>query len=281
MLTSKQLNDIHLLQQVCEEKENIKLKLNWDSLRTRPYGSEHDFFQYDEKGQLIGYLALYTFGGPMELCGMVHPEYRQKGVFSNLLKQAKKTIRKASKLLINAPANSLSAKSFLENLPCTYSFSEYQMARLANYENCSVNPKVTLRKAEVSDLDFITSLDSVCFNIPEQEAKSFNKEAWENGKELTYIIEFEGKKAGKIRLQKDKEATWVYGFAIDPPLQGKGIGRSALSFIVASEHYKGSKRVHLEVAAENEHALGLYKSCGFKPYSTQDYYEFDMNDSDL
>ncbi|KAF0826184.1 acetyltransferase, GNAT family [Cytobacillus firmus] len=35
--------------------------------------------------------------------------------------------------------------------------------------------------------------------------------------------------------------------------------------------------MHLEVAAENAHALTLYKSCGFESYGTQEYYEFDLN----
>ncbi|CAM3490807.1 GNAT family N-acetyltransferase [Aeromicrobium ponti] len=277
MLANKQLEDIRSLQQICEEKENIELKLNWDSLRNRPDGQQNDLFQYDDNGKLLGYLALYTFGGPMELCGMVHPEYRQKGIFSQLFKQARPSLEKASKLLINAPANSTSAKSFLISRPCTYSFSEYQMKRQASKIIAEVNPQVTLRNAIESDLKFLSYLDSVCFNIPEQEAIAFNKEVWLGGNEPTFIVEYGGKEAGKIRIQKEENATWIYGFAIEPSLQGNGIGRSALSQVVMNEQNKGIERVHLEVAAENEHALGLYKSCGFEPYGTQDYYEYDLN----
>ncbi|WP_264806168.1 hypothetical protein [Cytobacillus sp. NCCP-133] len=89
MLANKELNDIQHLQQMCEEKGRLDLKLNWDSLRTRPDGSEFDFFQYDEQGKLIGFLALYTFGRLMELCSMVHPEHRQNGVFSHLSNRQK------------------------------------------------------------------------------------------------------------------------------------------------------------------------------------------------
>ncbi|WP_264806248.1 GNAT family N-acetyltransferase [Cytobacillus sp. NCCP-133] len=69
----------------------------------------------------------------------------------------------------------------------------------------------------------------------------------------------------------------MYGFAVEPSLQGKGIGRSALSYVVTSEEKNGIERVHLEVAADHEHALGLYKSCGFMTYNTQDYYNYDLN----
>lgn len=49
MLTKKQLNDIHSLQQICEETGNIKLKLNWDTLKSRA-DEENDYFHYDNKG---------------------------------------------------------------------------------------------------------------------------------------------------------------------------------------------------------------------------------------
>ncbi|MEH7573507.1 GNAT family N-acetyltransferase [Cytobacillus firmus] len=91
------------------------------------------------------------------------------------------------------------------------------------------------------------------------------------------MIEYKSVKSGKIRIQKEEDAAWIYGFAVDPLFQGKGIGRSALTNVVNLQHSKGVNWVHLEVAAENAHALTLYKSCGFESYGTQEYYEFDLN----
>jgi ribosomal protein S18 acetylase RimI-like enzyme len=34
--------------------------------------------------------------------------------------------------------------------------------------------------------------------------------------------------------------------------------------------------VHLEVAVDNDHALGLYTSLGFAPISTEDYYTLPL-----
>ncbi|KON87599.1 hypothetical protein AF332_12670 [Sporosarcina globispora] len=277
MLTTKQLNDIQSLQQICEKTGNIKLKLNWDTLRSRPEEEENDYFQYDNTGKLIGFLALYNFGGPVELCGMVHPDYRRNGVFTSLFKQAEIQFAQARKLLINAPAASQSAKGFLKSLRCTYSFSEYQMKRHKSAGMGIVNPGVTIRKAKRSDLVFINHLDTACFNIPEHEAEAFNNKIFDCENESTFIIEYKSEKAGKIRIQKEEDATWIYGFAVDPSLQGKGIGRGTLTKVVNHEHSKGINWVHLEVAAENDHALSLYKSCGFEPYGTQDYYEYDLN----
>lgn len=277
MLTKKQLDDIRSLQQISEETENIELKLNWDTLKSRPADEKNDYFHYGKSGKLLGYLALYNFGGPVELCGMVHPDHRRKGIFTSLFNEAVKQLTKARKLLINAPASSESAKGFIKSSPCTYSFSEYQMKRHKSAEIGTINQEVTMRKAVSSDLNFINHLDTVCFDIPKEEAEAFNNNIFDCENEKTFIIEYKSVKSGKIRIQKEEDAAWIYGFAVDPLFQGKGIGRSALTNVVNLQHSKGVNWVHLEVAAENAHALTLYKTCGFEPYGTQDYYEFDLN----
>lgn len=277
MLTKKQLDDIRSLQQICEETENIELKFNWDTLKSRPADEKNDYFHYDKSGKLLGYLALYSFGGPAELCGMVHPDHRRKGIFCSLFNEAAKQLTQASKLLINAPATSESAKGFIKSFPCSYSFSEYQMKRHKSAEIGTINQEVTMEKAVRSDLDFINHLDTVCFDVPKEEAAAFNKNIFDCENEKTFIIKYKGVKSGKIRIQIEEGAAWFYGFAVDPLFQGKGIGRSALTNAVNHQHSKGISWVHLEVAAENDHALSLYKSCGFEPYGTQDYYEFDLN----
>jgi ribosomal protein S18 acetylase RimI-like enzyme len=276
VLTKKQLDDIHSLQQICEEAENIKLKLNWDTLKSRPADEKSDYFHYDKSGNLLGFLALYSFG-PVELCGMVHPDHRRKGIFCSLFNEAAKQLTEASKLLINAPAASESAKGFIKSFPCTYSFSEYQMKRYKSSKIGAINPEVTMRKAVSSDMNFINHLDTVCFNIPKEEAEAFNNKHLDCENEKTFIIEYKRVKSGKIRVQTEEDAAWIYGFAVDPAFQRKGIGRSALTNVVNLQHSRGFNWVHLEVAAENDHALSLYKSCGFEPYGTQDYYEFDLN----
>ncbi|WP_436372402.1 GNAT family N-acetyltransferase [Cytobacillus sp. BC1816] len=277
MLTKKQLKDIHSLQQLCEQTGNIKLKLNWDTLKSRSAGEENDYFHYDNNGNLLGYLALYNFGGPIELCGMVHPNHRRKGIFSSLFNEAVKQFAQARKLLINAPASSQSAKGYIKSLPCTYSFSEYQMKRHKSEKIGTANPDVTMRQAMSSDLVFLNHLDTVCFDIPKEEAEVFNTKIFACENERTFIIEYKSEKAGKIRIQTEKDAAWIYGFAVSPSFQGKGIGRGALTNVVNHQHSMGVCWVHLEVAAENDHALSLYKSCGFEPYGTQDYYEYDLN----
>jgi len=53
---------------------------------------------------------------------------------------------------------------------------------------------------------------------------------------------------------------------------GRGIGRDVLRRVCQLLRGEGARHVGLEVAVDNERALGLYTSVGFTPVTTEDYY---------
>lgn len=269
MLTIKQLYDIKELQKVCEAFEPFQLKLNWDMLETRPENEVHEFFHYEGE-QLIGFLGLYGFGNKEELCGMVHPDYRRRGIFKELFMKAEKLIEeKQYKLvLLNAPSNSESAKLYLHTIPCSYSFSEYQM----KWEEKELDQQedVSLRPSTSDDHELEIQLDVHCFGFEEGDAREYNDRILHVDDH--FIIEAGGHSVGKMRIAHTNGEAWIYGFAILPEYQGKGIGRKALTNVVLEEHQKGYP-IFLEVEAKNANALRLYQSCGFHAYHSQDYYQ--------
>lgn len=271
MVSTKQLSDIKQLQHLCEEGEKFQLKLNWDMLQSRKEDEPYDFLHY-ESGELVGFLGLYGFGNKMEVCGMVAPNYRRKGIFTKLWGDAENAIkdRNIQQILFNTPTNSESGKAFLQTIPCSYSFTEYQMKweekALVDYH------EVTLRQATPSDLELEIQLEVQCFHFEEEEARNYNLRIKEGNTDLFYIIEAEGNAVGKMRVDHSDGEAWIYGFAVLPQFQGKGIGRKALSNIIKKEHRDGFS-IFLEVEAKNANALRLYESCGFRSYHAQDYYQ--------
>lgn len=266
------LNQIQNLQDICEKYDGIILKLNWEMLRNRSENEKEDFFHYED-GQLVGFLATYSFGEKVEICGMVHPNFRRKGIFSNLLKEALEIIPKGSKILLNAPEASSSAKEFVKSKNYSYSFSEYQMV----WKNSEVKPVeeiVRFTKAKIIDFSFIANLDVVCFGFDKTDAEKYNNRILNEPDRLLYIIEVNNEKIGKMSVQRENNESWIYGFAILPQFQGKGYGRNALLQIIQKENQIGNE-IHLEVALENSNAKKLYLNCGFKQYNTQDYYKID------
>ena len=271
MLTKEQLKEIKDLQKQCEEYDSIQLKLNWEMLESRENDETNDFFRY-EAGELVGFLALYNFGNKYELCGMVSPVWRRKGIFTKLFNSALRELqeRNCSLLLVNAPAESHSAKGFLQQTDCVYYMSEHQMKW--SETPLQKNDSVMLRLSQPHDLEVEIQLDVQCFGFKEEEAIEFANRIKQTGNELCYIIEHEGKSVGKIRVDRNNGEAWIYGFAIFPEDQGKGIGRGALTAIIMQERELGND-VFLEVEAKNANALKLYQSCGFKAFHVQDYYE--------
>jgi len=275
MLTEEELVDIKTLQEVCETDGGLQLKLNFDMLERRTGNRKEDFFHFEE-GILVGFLGSYYFGNKVEICGMVHPDYRRKGIFSKLLEQALDETKRHSvrTILLNAPTESQSAKEFLKNIPCTLSMVEYQMKweKTSLLENHSVTVRPSFSKEDVEAEIF---LDVQCFGLNEEEARQYKEENKDLSTDLRLIIEAEGRVAGKMRLSEMNRESWIYGFAVFPELQGKGIGRNALSKVVKMQDEKGFS-IFLEVEAKNANALRLYESCGFRSFHSQDYYKVNV-----
>ena len=271
-MDAKRLKEVERLQQESEE-DGFTLKLNWETLRSRNGIMQNDFFHYEGE-TLVGFLGLYDFGNKAELCGMVHPGFRRRGIFTGLIEQALKEVstRCYRKILLNAPGASRSAKGFMDQLPCLYAFSEYQMKWLEM--PLLESEEVVIRPAERTDAYIEMSLDVLCFGFTEEEARAYY-ERLEHEKALNrMIIEANGQVVGKISVDRSGNHSEIYGFSIFPEYQGRGIGRKVLHSVVLEESRMGHD-VFLEVEAKNAQALKLYESCGFRTIQRQDYYEID------
>ncbi|PLR69052.1 GNAT family N-acetyltransferase [Bacillus sp. UMB0893] len=275
MLTSSEQIEIQELQRECEAADLIKLKLNWEMLRNRRGNESNDFLHYED-GKLAAFLGVYHFGNKVEICGMVKPEYRRKGIFSNLMNASLASCkeRKVREILLNAPANSEAAKGFLKTIPSEFSISEYQMKW--SETEAAYDESVTLRPSAPEDLAVEIMLDVKCFGLLEQEAADHYQSIKREEDQDFHMIEYKNKTVGKMRVSHSNQEAWIYGFAILPEYQGKGIGRKALKNVIRKEHGNGYS-IFLEVEAKNAHALKLYESCGFKAFHVQDYYLYTGN----
>lgn len=275
MLTQEQLKEIKSLQEICEKHGGFQLKLNDDMLANRSENSKEDFLHYED-GQLVGFLGLYGFGSKVEICGMVHPDYRRQGIFTKLFAAGIEESKKqgAEKILLNAPTGSDTAKEFLKNIPVEFYVAEYQMQW--QHKELTVDPSIIVRPSvSPEDFEAEVQLEVLCFGFKEEDAREFEGMLRDSPTENMLVIEADGKLAGKMRVSESKGEAWIFGFGVFPELRGKGIGRKALSKVVMTEHEKGLP-IFLEVEAKNAHALGLYESCGFKTYHSQDYYKYNL-----
>lgn len=269
MLTTKQFSDIEQLQKEVEAYDLLELKLNWEMLGARDSDS-HDFFYY-ENDQLIAFIGLYSFGSTVEVTGMVKPGERRKGYFKELFEEAMNAANKIGykKILLNAPASAEAAHKFLKNQEAIYQFSEHQMQWKP--QPLSESTGFLLRQAESADLDTRIRLNVESFDLSLEDAMAIESRISTEQDTDILMIDVNNVTIGKIRIQKEGNQAWIYGFSILPEYQGRGIGRKVLRHVVKQQSEAGYS-VHLDVETKNTNALGLYEDIGFVVMHAQDYY---------
>jgi ribosomal protein S18 acetylase RimI-like enzyme len=292
-LREEELKAIKELAQLCNEADSTRLKLNWDMLKGRSSEVTNDFLYYDN-GTLIGFLGLYSFNSSeVEISGMVHPNHRRLGIFSALVEAAKHACmeREIPKLLFICQNGSASGKAFLEALGAEYSFSEYRMEMDMEHKASAkkesdtqgglvqqpegANKAIQLRLADQGDIELLVALNVDGFTMSEQDARGYVEQSIEEAHDRTYIADQQGVPIGKICVQAEEGSGFIFGFCVNSANRGKGAGRSILAQAIAILLKKDRlEHIALEVAVENEGALGLYESCGFRKKYAYDYYSY-------
>ncbi|RNB86298.1 GNAT family N-acetyltransferase [Brevibacillus panacihumi] len=277
-MSEEELEAVLQLVQVCNEHDGIDLKVNPDMLRSRRGTETEDFLCYQDD-RLVGFLGLYVFHGEeAEVSGMVHPDYRRKGIFRALQNEAARVCRerKIPQHCFIVQRESGSGKSFAEQLGAVYSFSEYWMDLAPDKKAVLPPPSIQLRAAGPSDLETLIWLDVHGFQMEEEKVREMHQRINQNDRSTTYLILADHQPIGKIStMGMDKEG-FIYGFCVHPEHQGKGYGRQALAQAIDILLEEGMQKVSLEVACENSNALGLYESCGFVVKSANDYYKLTL-----
>ena len=112
----------------------------------------------------------------------------------------------------------------------------------------------------------LTYPDEMSFTV-EQEAK-FLQDRSDSSDEIEILAEVDGKAAGTAgiscvgRREKLKHRA-EFGLGIDREYWGLGIGRALIKACIECAKTAGYAQLELDVTAENERAIALYKSEGF------------------
>lgn len=280
---------IQQFQEQCIQADSIALKLELDYKRRvaaeNGKSKGHNLknvneFMYFDGQELVGYIGICHFGGaesPVEMNGMVHPEYRRQGIFNVLsrLAMAEWKRRNAASMLLLTDRKSIGGQGFIRTLGAQYHHSEYEMylRRDPSKPVQATSDGITIRRATNEDAKEIARQNTIYFNDGSEEEIVILPETEEQRGMAIYIAEYNQRVIGKIHLSLLAGIGGIYGFGVLPEFRGKGFGRTILTMAVAQLLQDGANEVMLQVAADNANALQLYESCGFLATSTMDYYE--------
>ena len=275
-------DQIRALDETCSASGPLHMKLNWDMLESRPQSEINDLLYVDNE-ELVGYLGLYDMGQDppeIEITGMVLPDRRRQGIFSELFSDAVDICRTrgAERLLLVIERQSESGKRFAESKGLTYAFSEYRMRCEAYTPPAELAPGFSLRPAVPADIRFLADLDTVCFGsvFPggyNRELEHLFVAVADSNAAGGLNAVSPGMDIGKVGLIYDGGMGYIFGVAILPEFRGRGFGRAMLDAVL-KKHFAGSTAaILLEVATQNDTALCLYRSVGFETLTIYDYYE--------
>lgn len=249
-----------------------RLKLEWSILKSRSGDNVEDILWWEE-GRLVGFIGLYDFAGQtVEVAGMVHPNFRHRGIGSRLLDQAMELCRERGhpKFLLVAPRTSPGARELAESRLGFLEHSEHALDLYGAVSEGPSDPSLTLRPALNDDISSLVRILENAFGEP------WDPRDLEHLGDSTMVAERDGLVIATLRLQRSAEEWGVYGFAVEPHHQGEGVGRDLLRRVCRQANEAGVVRLHLEVEVNNDRALSLYTSLGFTQTSTEDYFEIPL-----
>ncbi len=269
-LTASQLLAIADLEARCRAVDGGRLKLEWGALNRRDAHQVNDLMWWEGE-VLAGFCGRYSFGGQeAEATGMVDPEHRRHGIGTRLL-EALRSLSAAHEdpsFLLVTPRESAGARRLAAEHGGTFDHAEHALVLTALVGDDAPDPAISLRRATSSDAAALQAL----------LAAGFGRESvlvdFDLADEATLLAEREGRAIATMRVHFEEGTRGVYGFVVDPELQGRGIGRDLLRRVCTEALDEGVGSVHLEVAVDNDRALGLYTSIGFERVITEDYYRF-------
>lgn len=277
-LTPQHLQQIAALEAACLAVDGGRLKLEYPSLRNRALEAANDFLAWsgpNGSGELIGFCGIYQHrSDEAEICGMTHPAFRRRGIFTRLLDAAAAELgrRGQRRVLLIVDRSCAAGVAFAVARGAVLDSSEHRMTQREPPEPDGSGERVRLRPASSeADVAFVRDCTAGAFGLGPDAVAGTN---WEETAVRTLVIEGDGEPVGVIRLEREASASsaGIYGFAVRPERQGRGYGRGALSAVTRALRDEGISSIHLEVLVDNPGALHLYESCGFVSTGIEDYY---------
>ena len=262
-----------------------------ESLHRPNYSPEQDLFVAEVAGKVIGFMNLIPEieAERVILDCLVYPEHRRKGLATKLLSQATCRARelKAKVARVNISQDNTIATRVLPRLGFSIARQFLELRLVLSKTRIPETPYNTysLRHLQPGEEEQLTQLQNRCFS----GAWEYTPNTTENiayylslshhSPEYVILICDKDKPTGYCWTEIDPEATGIekkgriHMLGVDPDYRGRGIGKKVLLSGLFYLKNRGVQVVGLTVDSENKVARALYRSVGFKPWTTSLWYE--------
>lgn len=126
-------------------------------------------------------------------------------------------------------------------------------------------PPVSLRSVADDDVPALISLWQACgltrpWNDP---AADIAKARTSREAEIIVAISEAGRLVGSVMVGHEGHRAWMYYVAVDPALQGRGLGRLLVRAAEAWAAGRGMEKMHLLIRPENDRVRAFYETAGY------------------
>ncbi len=277
-LSAGQRGQVRQLAALCGEQGGVSMeaRLDLDTLTSGIDDTSCCLLYCRDEG-LAGFAGMYRYGDitEAELVILVHPGCRRRGIGRMMLHAARSLCheRGIRRLLLAVPHGSPAAAAFAQAADACHVHAEYTMDLDASKipPPAPVSRPVELRRAGADDIPVMAAIAGAAFAVPFQEEEETLRRLMRDPARVTWLATQDGLPVGVIQSAESDGRVFIVHFAVRPEMQGRGIGRQMLLAIVRGLLDTGRQRISIEVETDNEHALGLYQSCGFVTANVTDY----------
>lgn len=276
------LKPFYELAERCRAVDGYPVKLYWNLLEGRrhdPQALDYVYFAENNPTKPVGLLSVYYFQDAVEITAMVDPDYRNRGIFNQLLENAFKVLRlyyvKSYMLICHAKAHDLNTKCAMKGGVLHHSEIEMQGPRSLT---CTSQQIITLQRGKPVDLDILIEIHQACFPGSLASIKErLNLMLSEPNRQTWLAKNAEGKWVGKLHMREDETAIFLHDLGVTPAFQRQGYAKSLLYAWYQQYTFPTNKPILVDVLGDNEAALKLYLACGFTVTSHYNFWEFKLS----
>jgi glutathione synthase/RimK-type ligase-like ATP-grasp enzyme/ribosomal protein S18 acetylase RimI-like enzyme len=128
--------------------------------------------------------------------------------------------------------------------------------------------KTNIRQTTPKDLDFLENLEKKCFHKFQQNTRRAIRYSMTSPFQQVIVAEAnegkEKKPVGSATVYLYSKTLRIYSIAVDPEVQGNGIGKQLLDYIMVLARSKKIGRISLEVRKSDPKLIQFYEQAGFK-----------------
>ena len=235
-------------------------------------------FVYERDGAIAGVLRICAPGGrEIEVTAFVAPDYRRRGIFGALLKEA---VREAAKSgyrrgLFVCGAGSREARGVMEHWGFEKEYAEFRMACAPqDIRAAAIHSEISITEASEKDLAEMTALGTGVFGIDAASERRLLIRSLKYPGRAQWAVRKAGRIVGMCGTKLEADECMIYGLCILPSERKKGYAAELIGFVAGYAAKHGVKSLCLDVDTSNEAAIGLYRGCGFEKRFETSYYGF-------